>query len=157
MKFIRKRSPYEKGRKHFINATCYRAQGLTSGTRYGSSYCLACSLPPQCQTSHDLQSTVRMQESPYFKNDWMKYVWKRKGELSSTIKYGQTFHRKEEWQGHCRWETWEKARSGESWHFLKMWKRTLLRCGGSWKSTGIGLMLKVRQHKEGGTCQDDKK
>lgn len=50
-----------------LHATGHRA-------RYGSSYCLACSLPPQYQTSHDPQSTVRMQESPYFKNDWMKYV-----------------------------------------------------------------------------------
>lgn len=85
----------------------------------------------------------------------MKIFWKRKGELSSTLKHGQTFHRKEEWRGPCRWEIWAKAKSGASWHFLKMWQRTSFSCGGSWKSIGLRLMLKVRQHREGGTCQDE--
>ena len=138
-----------------LDATGYRAQRQPSGTGSDPSHYLACSLPPQYQTSHDPQSAVRMKESPDFLNDCMKNFWKRKGELSSTLHYGQTFHRKEESRGHCRWDTWAKAKSGASWHFLKMWKITSFSCRGSWKSVGLRLMLKVRQHREGGTCQDE--
>ena len=155
MKSVSEGSPYEKDRKHFIG--CYTLQGTAPALRnplwsFPLPGLFSSTLVPNQPWSPVNSENKR--KSWFFK--WLdENFWKRKGELSSTLKYGQTFHRKEEWRGHCRWETWAKSKSGASWHFLKMWEITSFNCGGSWKSIGLRLMLKARQHREGGTCQDE--
>lgn len=61
------------------------------------------------------------------------------------MKYGQTFHSK---KGMGRifqvGNSIQKAKGGEFWHLLGMWKRTLYWSGGSWKIVGVRRVGKMK-------------